>query len=240
MEQAWWCLWTQVPKFASKLQARKQLVPCWCRGLGGDSTNTIQGHIPHPGLPSSDGYHSLRDDNTDYPCFADLFSSLIRENYAPRTLANWSSYYKSELADERLMSSSLFSKNRKKLKEERKCKKPSLAPHPPLSYQHTHTHTRTPPIHTNSFPLACVSFYGCVFTRIQILVSVPWGNDDKYAKVSSSISHGSCSFWELQIIIYLVRLVAYTTIHASPYRWNVPYLTKTLVLLCLSGAQRNS
>lgn len=27
-KQAWCCLWTQVPEFASKLQARKQLTPC--------------------------------------------------------------------------------------------------------------------------------------------------------------------------------------------------------------------
>lgn len=90
------------------------------------------------------------------------------------------------------------------------------------------------------FSTSHVSFYGCIFMRIEILVSVPWGNDDKYAKVSSFISHGSCSLWQLQIIIYLVELVAYTSIHASPCRRNIPYLTKTLVLLCLSGAQRNS
>lgn len=136
------------------------------------------------------------------------------------------------------MSSSLFSKNREKLKEERKCKQPFFTPHP-TTLLSTHTHAHNTYIH-KFFSTSCVSFYGCIFMRIEILVSVPWGNDDKYAKVSSFISHGSCSLWQLQIIIYLVELVAYTSIHASPCCWNIPYLPKTLVLLCLSGAQRNS
>ena len=138
------------------------------------------------------------------------------------------------------MSSSLFSKNRKKLKEERKCKQPFLTSHPTtLLSTHTHTHTHNTYTH-KFFSTSCVSFYGYILMRIEILVSVPWGNDDKYAKVSSFISHGSYSLWQLQIIIYLVGLVAYTSIHASPCHWNIPYLTKTLVLLHLSGTQRNS
>ena len=80
-------------------------------------------------------------------------------------------------------------------------------------FQHTHGHNT----YTHKlFSTSCVSFYGCIFMRIEILVSVPEGNDDKYAKVSSFISHGSCSLWQLQIIIHLVGLVAYTSIHASP------------------------
>lgn len=59
---------------------------------------------------------------------------------------------KSELADERLMSFSLPSKNRrKKSKEERKHKKPNILPLSlSLFYTHTHSWTHTVPI-TNSF-----------------------------------------------------------------------------------------
>lgn len=124
----------------------------------------------------------------------------------------------------------------KKLKVERKCKKWNiLALFLSLSLSHRRTHT--PPINTNCFPLDCASFYGCVFARIDTFVSVPWGNDDKYAKVNGFISHWACSLWQQQIIIHLVGLLAYTSIHASRCRGNVSYLTKTLVLLCLSGTK---
>ena len=132
-----------------------------------------------------------------------------------------------------------LSKKRKKLKEERKCKKPPLAPQPPISYKHTHTHTHTPPIHTSSFPLDCGSFYGCVFTRIEILASVPWDNDDKYTKVSSPISHGSCSLWQLQIITHLRDWLPVRQSVRRHVTEHIPYLTNTLVILCLSSAQRN-
>lgn len=86
---------------------------------------------------------------------------------------------------------SLFSKNRKKLKEEGRCKNQilclSLSLTLCLSYTQTHKHHTS--IHIHSFPLDWASFSGYVCTRIEILVSVPWSNDDKYVKVSSFISH---------------------------------------------------